>query len=146
MLSRIGSQQMARNFLSDLGRTQVAIADLQRQLSTGKRVSDPSDDPVGVALALNIRDDLESVRAWRQNAEDSTAWLSATDNALGNYQDVVQRAHELTVQGANGTLSADQRRLIGARSSRRATPASAGATSSAARRPTVPRWTRQGPA
>lgn len=112
MVSRIGSQQMARNFLSDLGRTQVAISDLQRQLSTGKRVSDPSDDPVGVALALNIRDDLESVRAWRQNVEDSKSWLSATDDALNNYQDVVQRAHELTVQGANATLSADQRQLI----------------------------------
>lgn len=114
MVTRIGSQQMARNFLSDLGKTQVAIADLQRQLSTGKRVSDPSDDPVGVALALNLRDDVESVRAWRQNVEDSKSWLSATDDALNNYQDVVQRAHELAVQGSNGTLSADQRTLIGA--------------------------------
>ncbi len=113
MISRIGSQQMARNFLSDLGRNQVAVSELQRQLSTGKRVSNPADDPVGVALSLGIRNDLESVRAWRQNAEDSKSWLSATDDALNGYQDIIQRAQELAVQGANGSLSNEQRALIG---------------------------------
>ncbi|MFN8121876.1 MAG: flagellar hook-associated protein FlgL [Thermoleophilia bacterium] len=113
MVTRIGSQQMARNFLSDLGKTQVAIADLQRQLSTGKRVSDPSDDPVGVALALNLRDDVQSVQAWKTNVEDSKSWLSATDDALGNFESVIQRAHELTVQGANGSLALNQRAMIG---------------------------------
>lgn len=112
MIGRVGSHQMVRNFLADLGNNQVRQADLQRQLSTGKRVNDPADDPVGIGLALGIRHDLESVRAWKQNIADSQSWLSATDNALGNQVEILQRARELAVQAANGSLSNDARALI----------------------------------
>ncbi len=113
MVGRVGSQQMVRNFLSDLDNNNVRLAEIQRQLATGKRVSNPADDPVGVGLALGIRTDIESVRAWGQNIADSQSWLSATDNALGNQMEIIQRAHELAVQGANGSLSAEARALIG---------------------------------
>lgn len=112
MIGRIGSQQMVRGFLADLDRTQVRQADLQRQLATGKRVTQPSDDPVGVGLALGIRHDLSEVTAWKQNIADSQSWLSATDNALGNEMDVVQRARELAVQAGNGALDPQQRSLL----------------------------------
>ncbi|MEZ5081596.1 MAG: flagellar hook-associated protein FlgL [Thermoleophilia bacterium] len=109
MIDRIGSQQMSRNFLADLNRNQYDIAGLQRQLATGKRLNNPSDDPIGVGIALGIRDDLASVEAWQRNIADSQSWLSATDNALNGYQDIIQRAQELAVQGGNGTLSAGGR-------------------------------------
>lgn len=112
MIGRIGSQQMVRNLLAGLDDNQVRLAEVQRQLSTGKKVGSPADDPVGVGLALGIRNDLDSVKAWQQNIADSKSWLSATDSALGNQMDIMQRAHELAVQGANGSLSRDARALI----------------------------------
>ena len=101
MIDRIGSQQMSRNFLADLNRNQYDIAGLQRQLATGKRLNNPSDDPIGVGIALGIRDDLASVEAWQRNIADSQSWLSATDNALNGFQDIIQRAQVLAVQGVN---------------------------------------------
>lgn len=109
MFSRVGSQQAVRTFLANLDRTQMRQADLQEQLATGKKVNQPSDDPVGMGIALGIRHDLGNVAAWQQNIADSQSWLSATDNALGNQMDVIQRARELAVQAGNGTMSQDQR-------------------------------------
>jgi len=114
MISRLSSDQVARNFLSDLEGNYRSLARAQHQTSTGKRVLTPSDDPVGIALALGLRRDQGANEAWGRNIDDSLTWMNTTDRALGQALDVVQRAHELAVQGGNGTLSADSRALIAA--------------------------------
>ncbi|MBY0398093.1 MAG: flagellar hook-associated protein FlgL [Thermoleophilia bacterium] len=114
MLARIGSGQIVRDFLVDLNRNQTDLARAQRQVSTGKRILSPSDDPVGIAIALGLRRDQGATAAWRRNIDDSLTWLQTTDRALGQALDVVQRAQELAVQGGNGTLSAEARALIAA--------------------------------
>lgn len=114
MISRMATDQVSRNFLADLENDYRSLAKVQRQLSTGKRVMSPSDDPVGIALALGLRRDQGANAAWGRNIDDSLTWMDTTDRALGQALDVVQRAHELAVQGGNGTLSADSRALIAA--------------------------------
>ena len=114
MISRMSSEQMSRNFLADLENDYRSLSKVQRQLSTGKRVMSPSDDPVGIALALGLRRDQGANEAWGRNIDDSLTWMNTTDRALGQALEVVQRARELAVQGGNGTLSADSRALIAA--------------------------------
>jgi flagellar hook-associated protein 3 FlgL len=114
MISRMSSDQVVRNFMSDLEGTYRALSESQRQVATGKRVLSPSDDPVGIALALGLRRDQGATEAWGRNIDDSLTWMSTTDRALGQALEVVQRAQELTVQGGNGTLSAASRALIAA--------------------------------
>jgi flagellar hook-associated protein 3 FlgL len=112
MISRMASDQVVRNFMSDLEGNYQSLSRSQRQVSTGKRVLSPSDDPVGIALSLGLRRDQGATEAWSRNIDDSLTWLGNTDGALGQALDVVQRAHELAVQGGNGTLSAASRGLI----------------------------------
>ncbi len=112
MSGRIGSQQMIRNFLSSLDINQARVAVLQNQLSTGKRVSSPGDDPVAVGRALNIRSDQMTNDAWKENIQDGLGWLQTTDASLDNMTKIIQRANELTVQGGNGTLSTEARALL----------------------------------
>jgi flagellar hook-associated protein 3 FlgL len=114
MVSRMSSEQMSRNFLADLQGNYRSLADSQRQVSTGKRILTPSDDPVGIAISLGLRRDQRAGEAWSRNIDDSLTWLNTTDRALGQALDVVQRARELAVQGGNGTLSAESRALIAA--------------------------------
>lgn len=113
MIGRMSSDQVVRNFLIDLQGTYGSLAQSQRQTSTGKRIMSPSDDPVGVAIALGLRRDQGATEVWRRNVNDSLTWLNTTDGALSQALDVVQRAHELAVQGGNGTLSSAARALIG---------------------------------
>jgi flagellar hook-associated protein 3 FlgL len=114
MLTRMSSAQMSRNFLADLEGTYRSLSDSQRQVSTGKRILTPSDDPVGIAIALGLRRDQRAGEAWSRNIDDSLTWMNTTDRALGQALEVVQRARELAVQGGNGTLSAESRALIAA--------------------------------
>ncbi|MGI9539048.1 MAG: flagellar hook-associated protein FlgL [Miltoncostaeaceae bacterium] len=109
---RISSQQMALNFLSDLQRNNTLIAKVSREVSSGKAILSPSDDPAGTTIAMTLRRDRAATDAWRATINDSLAWLNTTDRALGQGLDVVQRARELAVQGGNGTLSDSARALI----------------------------------
>jgi flagellar hook-associated protein 3 FlgL len=112
MVTRMSSAQMSRNFLADLEGNYRSLADSQRQVSTGKRILTPSDDPVGIAIALGLRRDQKAGEAWGRNIDDSLTWMNTTDRALGQALEVVQRARELAVQGGNGTLSPQSRALI----------------------------------
>ncbi len=74
-------------------------------MSSGKRFSMPSEDPVGVARSLKLRADINENRQFKKNAEDALSWLETTETALMQIKEVLQRARELAVQGANGVLS-----------------------------------------
>lgn len=112
MINRMSSGQMARTYLGDLHAVQRSLADAQQRISTGKSMIRPSDDPVGISIALGLRRDEAATEAWSRNIADSLTWLGTTDRALGQALEVVQRASELAVQGGNGTLSAEARGLI----------------------------------
>jgi flagellar hook-associated protein 3 FlgL len=108
----MSSNQAVRNFLSDLEGNYRMLSESQRQVSTGKRILTPSDDPVGIAISLGLRRDQGANEAWGRNIDDSLTWLNTTDRALGQALEIVQRARELAVQGGNGTLSVASRQLI----------------------------------
>jgi flagellar hook-associated protein 3 FlgL len=112
MIGRMGSQQMIRDFLSNLETNQGRLSVLQNQLSSGKRVNSPGDDPVAVGRALNLRSDQTTHDAWKANISDGLGWLQTTDVGLDNMTKLIQRANELTVQGGNGTLSNEARALL----------------------------------
>ena len=112
MIGRMATEQAVRNFLSDLQGNYRSLAESQRQVSTGKRILTPSDDPVGVAIGLGLRRDQSATETWNRNIDDSLTWLATTDSALGQALEIVQRARELAVQGGNGTLSDASRQLI----------------------------------
>ena len=97
MITRMSSAQMTRNFLADLEGTYLSLSESQRQVSTGKRILTPSDDPVGIAIALGLRRDQKAGDAWGRNIDDSLTWMNTTDRALGQALEVVQRARELAV-------------------------------------------------
>jgi flagellar hook-associated protein 3 FlgL len=109
VINRMSSGQMARTYVSDLRGVYASLAESQQQVSTGKTMIRPSDDPVGIAISLGLRRDQAATDAWARNIQDSLTWLNTTDRALGQALEVVQRASELAVQGANGTLSVEAR-------------------------------------
>jgi len=92
--------QMLRNITNNLGR----MNNMQNQLSTGMRINKPSDDPVGITFALRYRSELDSNDQYTDNVGSALSLLQYTDTTIGQAGDVMQRARELLVQGANGTV------------------------------------------
>lgn len=112
MIGRITANQTTRNFLADLHQTNRALEKAQREVSTGKRVTTPADDPLGISQALRLRQEGAGIAAFRSNLADSLTWMGTTDASLDSMTQVIARARELAVQGANGALSASGRATL----------------------------------
>ncbi|WP_248931063.1 flagellar hook-associated protein FlgL [Paenibacillus hamazuiensis] len=93
------NNQLLRNISSNLNR----INNHQNQLSTGRTINKPSDNPVGMTFSLRYRSELSVNDQYESNVAGAVSWLEYTDTMLSQSGDVLQRVRELAVQGANGT-------------------------------------------
>lgn len=112
MSVRITSQTMSARVMADLRASQAKVTQYQREVSTGKKISQASDDPLGTSDALKARGDLAGLAKTRDSVAGATAWVSATDSAMSSITDVLHRVHELTVQGATATTTNAARAAI----------------------------------
>ena len=109
---RVTNRMLVDNVLRNLNNNLRRLQKFQYQQSTGKVVSRPSDDPIRVTQALYMRSALSEQQQHIKNMKDAKSWLDATDTALANASEIIQRAYELAVQGANDTLTKDERNAI----------------------------------
>ncbi|PCM46068.1 flagellar hook-associated protein FlgL [Marinobacter sp. ANT_B65] len=106
---RISSQQIFANGISRLQDLNSNLASTQEQISTGKRVNKPSDDPVAAARILKLDQELTRISTYERNVDLADNRLSQEENALASSIDVLQRIRELTVQAGNAALSVNDR-------------------------------------
>jgi flagellar hook-associated protein 3 FlgL len=109
---RVTSGMSQRHVLADLRRVQERLANAQSQVSSGKRIEKPSDDPLGAERAMRLNEQLSSTAAYRTAVDESRSWLDATDSALDSLNQIVQHVRELTLQAANGSTSDAGRQAI----------------------------------
>ena len=114
MTGRITQSMLTTNLLADLQNVTNRLAQTQNQLSSGKQIVKPSDDPFGTARALQFRADLAANQQYQTNVSDASGWQDATDTALGQVGSLTLRARDLLVQGANDTMGAVGRQSIAA--------------------------------
>lgn len=100
---RITNNMIIDRMINTLNQNMEKMDTLQNQLSTGKKISMPSDDPIVAAKALKLRTDVSEIGQFQKNAEDARSWADITESTLGSVGDVLQRARELAVQASNGT-------------------------------------------
>lgn len=101
MTMRITEGMTTRTVLADLGDNKARLTKTQREISSGERITKPSDDPFGTARTLQLSAELEGFHQYKENVSDGTGWVTATETALNQISEVVQRARELLVQGGN---------------------------------------------
>jgi flagellar hook-associated protein 3 FlgL len=108
---RMVSDTTIRNMRNNLGR----LEKLQDAITSGKRLSRPSDDPAAVARGLEYTTDIANGEVYLRTIDNSMSWLNATDSALHEAGQLLQRARELAVQGANGgSMTSSDMQQIGA--------------------------------
>ena len=109
---RIGTLQMFRQGVNSILEQQTQLARTQNQLSTGKRIVDPSDDPIGSAQLIGLSESLRITEQYQRNGEMARFRLEQEDSIIGSVVDNLQRARELAVQGLNDSNSPDDRAAI----------------------------------
>jgi flagellar hook-associated protein 3 FlgL len=110
---RVTQSMLSNNMLRHISQSYERMAKTQEQLSTGKKNSRPSDDPVVAMKGIAYRTDLTEVEQYKRNLSEAYNWMENSDAALDKATSVLQRIRELTVQASNGTLEETQRGMIG---------------------------------
>ena len=105
MFGRITTQMTASMTLNDLQQSLNRLDTTQQQLSSGKKINQPSDDPYGTSQAMSLNGQLSSLNDYTNNITDGTAWTQQATTSLGDIDSMVQRVRELVVQASNGTYS-----------------------------------------
>jgi flagellar hook-associated protein 3 FlgL len=109
MSMRVTTLMSSRATLRDLNEGYARLTRLQHELSSGKQITRPSDDPYGTSRALALRGELGGLDQFQRNVEDGTGWLNTSDTALGQMSDVLARVRELLVNGGNDTAGPSAR-------------------------------------
>jgi len=109
---RVSTTAIYRTGIEAIQRGQTDLAHTQLQMSTGKRILTPSDDPNGAVQALQLRQRIAAVEQFGRNANYATTRLGQEETVLQQMGDALQRVRELTVQAANATQTEESRRAI----------------------------------
>jgi len=87
-------------------------AQLGAQLSSGKKLTQPSDDPSEIAQDLQLHSTISVQAQQSTNVQNAVSELTSTDSALSSLTSLLQSARQLAVQGSSDSLSASQRGAI----------------------------------
>ncbi len=99
---RISTAYQFETYSADMRRAQERLAIAGRQVSSGKRVERPSDDPLGTSRILQMRSYKSATEQYTKNLNVGKGTLGYTEEALGSAFSSISRAYTLAVQGANG--------------------------------------------
>jgi len=78
-------------------------------VSTGKRINNLSDDPVGLNQVLNIKSTLSNIEQMDRNIVFGKSWITASETTLNNVQNLISDTKTLCVQMATATTSSEAR-------------------------------------
>ncbi|HEX4977132.1 MAG TPA: flagellar hook-associated protein FlgL [Nocardioides sp.] len=106
MSLRVSHRSLFTTNVANLQQNLSRIQRTQGQLSSGRLLQAPSDDPGGAGAALRQRADIARSTQLARNATDGLGWLETADSSLDDVGSALQRVRELLVQAnSTGTLS-----------------------------------------
>lgn len=79
------------------------LATITQQVATGKRINQPSDDPVGVGQTINMRSLQSAMEQYQSNLNTAKGSLGTVDNTAADITDLLNQANQIAVSGASGT-------------------------------------------
>jgi len=109
---RISDAQSFDMALNNMFTLQANVAKYQTQISTGKEINTPADDPVAAARILLISERVEASTQYDRNAGFADLHLQQQEGAVAASNDAMQRIRELTIQGKSTILTDADRRFI----------------------------------
>ncbi|GAB79464.1 flagellar hook-associated protein 3 FlgL [Austwickia chelonae] len=111
---RITQNSMNRTQLMGLENSLGRLQRTQEELTTGKRLTRPSDNPVDTVSAMRLRDQQRGLEQLGRNIDDGLARLRSADDALTRTSAMLNRVRTQVVSAANGTNSQNERNAFAA--------------------------------
>lgn len=113
MAMRITTKMMQNRSLNNLNTNKALQEKLTTQLSTMKKITRPSDDPVIAIRSLKLNASLDKIdQYYEKNAKDAASWLQLTESAIKTTTDILTGMRTYIDQAAHGPLEASDRAAI----------------------------------
>ncbi len=111
-MTRISSVEQFRQGIDNILTQQARLNETQLQLSTGKKINRPSDDPSASTQLLKLSTLKSKTEQYNRNIESARNQLQLQESVLSSVSNVLQRVRELTIQANNATQSNESRAAI----------------------------------
>lgn len=102
---RITDNYAAQQAVTQLGDLREAMATLQLQVSTGKRIQAPSDDPLAANVVQRNASQQRAITQYRAGITTAQRRVNLEDGALQQLTDLISRAREIGIQQGDATAS-----------------------------------------
>jgi hypothetical protein len=112
MFYRTSSANAYDTAVRNITMRQSALSGLQENLTSGKRVLRPSDDPTSAALAERALTRINRIATDQRALEAQRSSIEVAESTLGSVTDAMQRFRELVVSAGNGVHSSTERKAI----------------------------------
>jgi flagellar hook-associated protein 3 FlgL len=109
---RVSNDTLRSAFLAALNSAQTRLLATQQQISTGKRVNTPSDDPVAAARIAHLNASLSRLDQYKTNGVFARNQLGLEEETLNQAISNLQGVRDLVLQANNSTTSDADRRTI----------------------------------
>ncbi|GGJ11403.1 flagellar hook-associated protein 3 [Alicyclobacillus cellulosilyticus] len=93
-----------QQYLSDLNSIMQTYQQLEQELSTGRKLNQPSDDPVAFDADILAQTQLAELSHWQSNASKALEQMRSTDATMQSLQDTLGKIRTQLVEVLNGTL------------------------------------------
>jgi flagellar hook-associated protein 3 FlgL len=98
-----------QNALADIQTSATQLAQWQRQVSSGKRINSPSDDPLGSVVAIQQYADIATLDRYSKAGDAVNGRLSVTDSVLSDVVTQITAARSAAAGARSSTVSSTQR-------------------------------------
>ncbi|MBE5876005.1 MAG: hypothetical protein E7290_03850 [Lachnospiraceae bacterium] len=113
MAMRITTKMMQSTSLNNINTNKALQEKLTTQMSTQKKITRPSDDPVIAIRSLRLNASLNKIdQYYEKNTEDAESWLTLTEAAIKTTTDILTNMKEKITQDANGYLTVKDRQAL----------------------------------
>lgn len=109
---RVTGKMMTNNYQRNLNNTLNELQKVNNQLSTGKEISKPSQNPFLATRIMDYDTEIARKEQFLRNIEDVDGYLDVTDGAMGQLNEQMKRLKELAIQASTETYSAEERLVI----------------------------------
>lgn len=112
MSSVLNTNMPSLNTQRHLSKTQNNLNNSLQRLSSGLRINSAKDDAAGLAISQRMTSQINGLNVAQRNANDAISYSQTAEGALAEMGDILQRIRELSVQSANATNSAGDRKSL----------------------------------
>jgi len=109
---RITMQMFYDRFISNMQKNMEAIFSSHEQISSGKRINRPSDDPTAMSRVVSYKTQISAIDQYKRAVNTAKNSLESMESALTNLNGIITRSRELAIRGATGSEDAGSRRII----------------------------------